>query len=64
MALGQIRTYRIFSVFTANEFDAAIDRDQAEHIAQAEPRLTSMVAQIILVTHKRPKTDRTVELGR
>jgi len=64
IALGQILTNRVFSVFMADEVDAAMDEDRAEYTAQALRRLTSMVAQVILVTHKRPQTDVTMELGR
>ena len=63
IALGQILTNRVFSVFMADEVDAAMDEDRAEHTAQALRRLTTMVAQVILVTHKRPETDVTIELA-
>ena len=62
IALGQILTNRVFSIFMADEVDAAMDEVRAEYTAQALRRLTSMVTQVILVTHKRPETDHIIEL--
>ncbi|MCG7628965.1 AAA family ATPase [Epibacterium sp. MM17-32] len=62
IALGQILTNRVFSVFMADEVDAAMDDDRAAYTAEALRRLTDHVGQVILVTHKRPETDHTFEL--
>lgn len=62
IALGQILTNRVFSVFLADEVDAAMDNDRAGHTAEALRRLTDTVQQVVLVTHKRPETDHTFEL--
>lgn len=62
IALGQILTNRVFSVFLADEVDAAMDDDRAAYTADALRRLTEMVGQVILVTHKRPETDHMFEL--
>lgn len=62
VALGQILTNRVFSVFMADEVDAAMDDDRAAYTAQALRRLTENVGQVVLVTHKRPETDHTFEL--
>ena len=62
IALGQILTNRVFSIFMADEVDAAMDDERAAYTADALRHLTDMVGQVILVTHKRPETDRTVEL--
>ena len=62
IALGQILTNRVFSVFMADEVDAAMDDERAGHTAEALRRLTEMVGQVVLVTHKRPETDHTFEL--
>lgn len=59
----QILNNRIFSDFTADEIDAEMFSERNEHTAQTLRRLTAMVAIAILVTHKLPETDRTVELG-
>jgi DNA repair protein SbcC/Rad50 len=53
----------VFSLFMADEVDAAMDEERAEYTAQALRRLTTMVTQVILVTHKRPETDRTIALA-
>lgn len=62
IALGQILTNRVFSVFMADEVDAAMDDERAAYTAEALRRLTNHVGQVILVTHKRPETDHTFEL--
>ena len=62
LALGQILTNRVFSVFMADEIDASMDEERAAHTAEALRRLTSHVSQVIQVTHKRPETDHTIEL--
>lgn len=62
IALGQILTNRVFSVFMADEVDASMDDDRAGYTAEALRRLTEQVGQVITVTHKRPETDQTIEL--
>jgi len=62
IALGQILTNRVFSLFMADEVDAAMDDDRAAYTADALQRLTDQVSQVILVTHKRPETQNTIEL--
>lgn len=62
IALGQILTNRVFSLFMADEVDGSMDADRADYVAQALQRLTGMVKQVILITHKRPETDHTIEL--
>lgn len=62
IALGQILTNKVFSLFMADEVDAAMDDERADYTAQSLRRLTDMVGQVILVTHKRPETDHLFEL--
>lgn len=62
IALGQILTNRVFSIFLADEVDAAMDDERAGHTADALRRLTDLVSQVVLVTHKRPETDHQIEL--
>jgi DNA repair exonuclease SbcCD ATPase subunit len=62
IALGQILTNKVFSLFMADEVDASMDNDRAMNTAAALQRLTRQVGQVILVTHKRPETDHTFEL--
>lgn len=62
IALGQILTNRVFSVFMADEVDASMDNNRADYTAQALRRLTENVSQVLTITHKRPETDHTIEL--
>lgn len=62
IALGQILTNRVFSVFLADEVDAAMDDERATYTSEALRRLTNSVGQVIQVTHKRPNTDHMFEL--
>lgn len=62
IALGQILTNRVFSIFMADEVDGSMDDDRSEYVAQALRRLTGVVSQVILITHKRPETDHMIEL--
>lgn len=62
IALGQILTNRKFSVFLADEVDAAMDDERAEYTAEALKRLTDRIEQVIQVTHKSPETDHRIEL--
>jgi exonuclease SbcC len=62
IALGQILTNRVFSVFMADEVDASMDDDRADYTAKALRRLTATINQVITITHKRPETDHTFEL--
>lgn len=62
IALGQILTNKVFSVFFADEVDAAMDDDRASYTAQALRRLTDLIKQVVIITHKRPETDHLIEL--
>lgn len=62
IALGQILTNRVFSVFMGDEVDAAMDDERAMNTAAALRRLTDAVAQVVIVTHKKPETDHLIEL--
>lgn len=62
IALGQILTNRVFSVFMADEVDAAMDDERAEYTAEALRRLTKNIGQVILVTHKTLETNNMIEL--
>lgn len=62
IALGQLLTSRVFSVFMADEVDAAMDDDRAGYTADALRRLSDTLGQVIIITHKRPDTDHTIEL--
>lgn len=62
IGLGQVLTNKVFSVLLADEIDAAMDADRAEHTAASLRALTSEISQIILISHKRPEADAYVEL--
>lgn len=62
IALGQILTNKVFSVFFADEVDAAMDNERAAYTAQALRRLTDLIGQVVIITHKRPETDHIIEL--
>ena len=62
IALGQILTNRMFSVFLADEVDGSMDTERADYTADALRRLTGLISQVILITHKRPEVDNLVEL--
>lgn len=62
LALGRILTNRMFSLFMADEIDGSMDEERADYVATALQRLTGTVKQVILITHKRPNTDHTIEL--
>ena len=62
LALGQILTNKMFSVFMADEIDGSMDVDRADYTANALKRLTGLISQVILITHKRPETDHMIEL--
>jgi exonuclease SbcC len=63
IGLGQVLTNRVFPVFMGDELDAAMDDERAGFTAECLRNLTSRVAQVILVTHKRPEADHYIELG-
>lgn len=62
IALGQILTNKVFSVFMADEVDAAMDEERAAYTAECLRRLTDHIGQVVLVTHKRPAADYQIEL--
>lgn len=62
LALGQILTNKMFSVFMADEIDGSMDVDRADYTANALKRLTGLISQVILITHKRPEADHMIEL--
>ena len=64
IGLGQVLTNKVFSVFMADEIDAAMDNERAGFTAECLRNLTKQIAQIILVSHKRPDADHYIELGK
>jgi len=62
LGLGTVLTNKVFSVFMADEIDAAMDKDRADYTAQCLKNLTAVYNQIILVSHKKPSADNYIEL--
>lgn len=62
IGLGQVLTNKIFPVFMADEFDAAMDAERAEHTAECLANLSKEIGQVILISHKKPEADHHIEL--
>lgn len=62
IGLGQVLTNRVFSVFMADEIDAAMDADRAGYTAECLRNLTSHISQIVLVSHKKHEADHHIQL--
>lgn len=63
IALGQVLTNNQFSVFLADEIDASMDQFRGAETAKTLRGLSSVVDQLLLVSHKRPEADYTIDLG-
>lgn len=63
LGLGQVLTNGVFSVFLADEIDAAMDTERAGATAECLRALTSHIKQIVLVSHKEPDADHLIDLG-
>jgi DNA repair exonuclease SbcCD ATPase subunit len=64
LGLGQVLTNKTFSVFMADEIDAAMDADRAGFTADSLSKLTKSIDQILLVSHKSLTTQHHIELGK
>lgn len=62
VGLGQVLTNKVFPVFMADEFDAAMDTERAEHTAECLANLSKEIGQVILISHKKPEADHYIEL--
>lgn len=62
IGLGTVLTNKVFSVFLADEIDAAMDSERAEYTANCLRNLTNTIDQIILVSHKQPDADHNIQL--
>lgn len=62
IALGQVLTNKVCSVFAGDEIDASMDVDRAEYTSQCLRNLTKSVRQVFLITHKKPAADNHVIL--
>jgi exonuclease SbcC len=62
LGLGQVLTNNVFSLFVGDEIDASMDKDRAEATSDTLHSLTTFIKQILLVTHKTPDADYSIEL--
>ena len=62
IGLGRVLTHKVFSVFMADEIDAAMDTDRAQYTASSLRNLSQSIAQIVLVSHKEPVVDHYIRL--
>ncbi len=49
-------------MFIADEVDASMDDERAAYTAECLRRLTDLISQVILITHKHPEADQMLEL--
>jgi DNA repair exonuclease SbcCD ATPase subunit len=57
IALGQVLTNNVMSVFMGDEIDASMDKNRAENTTITFQYLRTKISQILLVTHKFPSAD-------
>ena len=62
IGLGTILTNKVFSVFLADEVDAAMDKNRASYTAECLRNLKSTIGQIVIVSHQQPEADHQIEL--
>lgn len=63
LGLGQVLTNKVFSVFLGDEIDASMDADRANNTAECLKGLTSVIDQIILVSHKDLDVQHNIKIG-
>jgi exonuclease SbcC len=64
IGLGQVLTNKVFSVFMADEIDAAMDSERATYTAECLANLNTSISQILLISHKRLDATHHIELTR
>lgn len=60
LALGQVLTHNVMSVFMGDELDAAMDKDRVEGTHNALKEASKMLKQIIVVSHKDIQGDHNI----
>lgn len=63
LALGQVLTNNVLSLFMGDEIDGSFDKDRAENTMQVLNTLRGKISQILLVTHKYPPADYNIPVG-
>lgn len=64
LALGQVLTNNVFSVFMGDEIDSAMDQNRSMKTADTLQTLRNKIKQILLVTHKYPEADYYIDFGK
>lgn len=64
IGLGQVLTNKVFSVFMADEIDAAMDNERAAFTAACLSNLTTSIGQVLLISHKHIDAPNHIELTR
>lgn len=60
IALGTVLTNKVFSVFMADEVDAAMRGERAAYTAQCLKNLTQVIKQILIISHKEIEVDHRI----
>lgn len=63
IGLGQVLTNNVLSIFIGDEIDASMDLDRSEFTQSSLGKLINSISQIILSTHKIPRSDNLISLG-
>lgn len=64
IGLGQVLTHSVFSVFMGDEVDKDMDDERATATADCLSRLTTIIGQVVLVTHKAINAEHYITLGK
>lgn len=62
IGLGTVLTNKVFSVFLADEIDAAMDKDRAAFTSECLRNLNDTIKQIVIVSHQQPEADYYITL--
>lgn len=62
IALGTVLTHKVFSVFLADEVDAAMRGERAQYTAQCLQNLTGVIKQVMIITHKDIEVAQRIDL--
>lgn len=63
LGLGQVLTYRVFSVFIGDEIDASMRDDRAQSTADCLKKISKYINQVILVSHRDIEADHYINLN-
>lgn len=63
LALGQVLTNGVFSVFLADEIDSSMDDNRAANTASMLHIISNRISQILMVSHKSIDADHIIDFG-